>query len=292
MGVADADSKNTDSGLCPNGAEDFSEIRNGKKRMALSTAALVGATGGAGTTRTCLELANALAAGGDDVAVLDTAYDTQGLARHLPGRIDPDATTLVTDGSDRPLSAGTIEYDPDPDRAALDAEALPEPGRIVCLPARAPFERLARAKAPEAAQELEQRITAAATAFDRVLIDTPPLGSNPAVAAVTAAERVAVVAPATERGVDAVQTIRGRLQDVGTNADAVLATDRAGTGAFPEADADAILPQFDGEAPAGLETEAGVDALAAAADVVLGRELDFPLAEDGLVAAVESLREN
>ena len=260
--------------------------------MALSTAALVGATGGAGTTRSCLELADGLAAAGDDVAVLDAAYDTQGLARNLSGRIDPDATTLVTDGTDSPLSAGTIEYDPDADRAALDAEALPDPGRVVCVPARAPFERLARAKTPEAAQELERRITEAATAFDRVLIDTPPLGSNPAVAAATAAERVAVVAPATERGVDAVQTTRGRLQDVGTTADAVLAVDRGGRGAFPEADADAVLPQFDAGAPAGLETETGVDALAAAADAVLARELDFPLAEGGLAAAVESLREN
>jgi len=259
--------------------------------MALSTAALVGATGGAGTTRSCLELATALAAAGDDVAVLDAAYDTQGLARHLPGRIDPDATTLVTDGSDRPLSEGTVEYDPDADRTALDAEALPDPGRAVCCPARAPFERLARAKTPEAAQELERRIGEAATAFDRVLIDTPPLGANPAVAAVTAAERVAVVAPATERGVDAVQTTRGRLQDVGTTADTVLAVDRAGTGAFPEADADVVLPQFDAETPAGLETATGVDALAAAADAVFGRELDFPLAAGGLAAAVDSLRD-
>ncbi|GAB7011923.1 AAA family ATPase [Halolamina salina] len=259
--------------------------------MALSTAALVGATGGAGTTRSCLELAGALAAAGDDVAVLDAAYDTQGLARHLPGRIDPDATALVTDGSDRPLSEATIEYDLDADCTALDAEALPDPGRVVCVPARAPFERLARAKTAEAAQELERRIDEAATAFDRVLIDTPPLGANPAVAAVTAAERVAVVAPATERGVDAVQTTRGCLQDVGTNADAVLAVDRTGTGTFPEADADATLPQFDAEAPAGLETETGVDALTTAADAVLGRELDLPLAESGLAAAVESLRE-
>ncbi|WP_435119300.1 ParA family protein [Halolamina sp. C58] len=259
--------------------------------MSATTAALVGATGGAGTTRSCLELAAALAAAGDDVAVLDAAYDTQGLARHLPGRIDPDATALVTDGSDRPLSAGTIEYDPGADRAALDTEALPESGRVVCCPARAPFERLARAKTAEAAQELERRITEAATAFDRVLIDTPPLGSNPAVAAVTAAERVAVVAPATERGVDAVQTTRGRLQDMGTTADAVVAVDRTGMRAFPEADADAILPQFDAEPPAGLETEAGVDALTTAADAVLGRGIELPLADGGLVAAVESLRD-
>lgn len=259
--------------------------------MSATTAAFVGATGGAGTTRSCLELATALAAAGEDVAVLDAAYDTQGLSRHLPGRLDPDATTLVTDGDDRPLSDGLVDYEPDPDRAALDAAELPEPGRIACLPARAPFERLSRAKTAGAARELERRIGEAATAFDRVLIDTPPLGSNPAVAATVTAERVAVVAPATERGVDAVGMTRGRLQDVGTNADAVVAVDRGGEAAFPDEDADAALPRFDGTAPAALETERGVEALSGVASAVLDRPLDLPLTEGGLVETVTSLRE-
>lgn len=260
--------------------------------MPATTAALVGTTGGAGTTRTCLELASTLAATGDDVAVLDATADTQGLARHLSGRLDPDATALVTEETDRPLAEGLVEYDPGADRAALDTEALPDPGRVACLPARAPFERLARAKTPEAAQELDRRIDQAATEFDRVLVDVPAIPSNPAVAAVTAAERVALVTPATERGVDAVQTIRGRLQDVGTGADAVLAVDRAGTGAFPETDADATIPEFDRTAPAGLETEAGVEALTTAADGVLDRSLDLPCADGGLVETVTSLRED
>ncbi|WP_049980660.1 AAA family ATPase [Halolamina rubra] len=260
--------------------------------MAATTAALVGATGGAGTTRTCLELASVLAAAGDDVAVLDAAYDTQGLARRLAGRLDPDATALVTDMTDQPLAAGLVEFAPDADRAALDTETLPESGRIACLPARAPFERSARAKTAEAAQELESRIEAAATEFDRVLVDTPPLGSNPAVAAVTAADRVAVVTPASERGVDAAQTTRGRLQDVGTSADAVLAVDRDGTDSFPEADADAVLPQFSRDTPAALETESGVDAVTAAADAVFDRQLELQLAEGGLVDRVASLGGN
>lgn len=259
--------------------------------MSATTAALVGAAGGTGTTRTCLELAGALAATGEDVAVVDAAYDTQGLARHFSGRIDPDATELVTDGSDRPLAEALVEYEPDAEHAALDTDEQPEPGRIVCLPARAPFERLARAKTAEAAQELERRIDEAASEFDRVLIDTPPLGSNPAVAAVTAAERVAVVTAASERGVDAAQMLRGRLQDVEASADAVVAVDRAGEAAFPESDADAVLPQFDADTPAGLETEAGVDALVAAADTVLDHEIDLPLAEGGLVETVGSLRD-
>ena len=259
--------------------------------MTGTTAALVGATGGAGTTRTCLELATALAAAGEDVAVLDAAYDTQGLARHLPGRLDPDVTALVTDEADEPLSAGLVEYEPagdNRDSAPLDAEALPEPGRVACATARAPFERLARAKSADAAQHLEARIAEAADSFDCVLVDTPPLGSNPAVAAVTTAESVGVVAPATEHGHDAVQHTRGRLQDVGTAADAVVAVDLFGEAAFPEADADARLPNLDGGTPCGLETEAGVatlEGVAAALDV----ELDLPVADAGLTDRLGAL---
>ena len=259
--------------------------------MSATTAALVGAAGGAGTTRTALELATALATAGDDVAVLDAAYDTQGLSRHLSGRLDPDATALVTDESDRPLSEGLVDYESESQHAALDTEELPEPGRIPCLPARAPFERLARAKTAEAAKELERRIGEAATEFDHVLIDTPPLGSNPAVAAAVTAEQVVIVAPATERGVDAAQMTRGRLQDVGTSADAVVAVDRAGEAAFPDADADAVVPTFAEAAPASLETERGVEALSGVADAVFDRSLDLPLAEGGLVEAVTSLRD-
>lgn len=68
------------------------------------TAALVGAVGGAGTTRLAVEVGALLAADGDAVAVLDAAFATQGLGDYLDGRLDPDLTALVTD---RDL-AGTI----------------------------------------------------------------------------------------------------------------------------------------------------------------------------------------
>lgn len=71
------------------------------------TCALVGAAGGVGTTRLTLECASLLAADGRDVAVLDAAYGTQGLADRTPDRIDPDVTALCLD--DAPLAEGFLE---------------------------------------------------------------------------------------------------------------------------------------------------------------------------------------
>jgi cellulose biosynthesis protein BcsQ len=176
-------------------------------------AALVGATGGAGTTRLTIELGALLANDGREVVVFDAAFATQGLSDYLPGRIDPDLTALLTDERDAPLSAGLVDFPLD------DAE-----GRLACCPAVAPFERLARAKSPAAAQAFESRIAAAADAFDHVLVDTPPVAANQAVAAVNAAARTVVVAPATARGRDAVQRTIGRLDDLEVGADAVVAT--------------------------------------------------------------------
>jgi cellulose biosynthesis protein BcsQ len=183
------------------------------------SAALVGATGGAGTTRLTVELGALLASDGRHVAVLDAAFATQGLADHLSGRIDPDLTTLLTDDRDAPLADGLVDFSLDAE-AGADAEA----GRLACCPAVAPFERLARAKTPEAARALESRIDAATETFDHVLVDTPPVAANQSVAAVTAADRSVVVAPATTRGRDAVQRMRGRLDDVGVATDAVVST--------------------------------------------------------------------
>jgi cellulose biosynthesis protein BcsQ len=194
------------------------------------SAAFVGATGGAGTTRLTVELGALLANDGRDVVVLDAAFATQGLADYIPGRIDPDLTALLTDERDTPLSAGLVDV-------PLDAES----GRLACCPAAAPFERLARAKSPPAAQALESRIATAAETFDHVLVDTPPVAANQSVAAVNAADRIAVVAPATTRGRDAIQRMQGRLTDIGADADAVLATRgdlSVADAAVPETDAD------------------------------------------------------
>jgi len=158
--------------------------------MTPHTLALVGATGGAGTTRTAVELAAVGARAGLDVVVLDAAYATQGLSEYVAGRIGTDLTTLLTDEPDASLSAATYPIAVDDASDALD-------GRADVVPTRAPFERVARAKTAEAARALERRLDEAAAAYDAVVVDTPPVASNQAVAVVTTVDRVAAVRPAT-----------------------------------------------------------------------------------------------
>ena len=167
--------------------------------MGHDSLALVGAAGGVGTTRLTLEAGTLLARDGRDVAVLDAAYATQGLADLTPGRLEPDMTALCLD--DTPLET------------ALRDRSLDGAGRLAVCPARAPFERLARAKTPEAAEAFEDRIAEAARAFDHVLVDVPPVAANQAVAAVSAADAVAVVADAA-RADDAVPRARDRVGTV------------------------------------------------------------------------------
>lgn len=166
----------------------------------MNSVAVVGAVGGAGTTRTCLELAGVLARDGRSVVVLDAAYATQGLSDHVSGRITPDMTALVIE--DAPLASGLVEFD------------TPE-GQLSCCPTRAPFERLARAKTPSAARRFGELIEAATESFDHVLVDTPPVASNQAIAAVTGVDRIAVVTPANRPGTDGRVRTHDRLADLG-----------------------------------------------------------------------------
>ncbi|MFC7235296.1 ParA family protein [Halosegnis marinus] len=227
--------------------------------MSTNVTSLVGAVGGAGTTRLCIELAGLFAAEGDRAVVLDAAYATQGLADHMDGRIDPDATALVT--ADRPLADGLVGLDTAGD------------GTVEALPARASFERLARAKTPEAARRFESLLAEAREHADRVLVDVPPVAANQAVAAVNAADRVALVAPGTTRGADGVARLRDRLADIGTEADAVVAT-RAVECDF----ADACVPADDaepGETPVADTADGAFAAgVAAAAEVACDAEIE------------------
>lgn len=243
------------------------------------SAALVGATGGAGTTRTTVELAALLARDGERVAVVDAAFETQGLAQYVEGRIDPDVTRVLVD--DAALTEATVSL------------GLDQPGAVVTVPARAPFERLARAKAPAAARAFEDVIAEAARQFDRVLVDVPPLAANQAVAAVDAVERVVPVAPTTARGADALQRLRDRLADVGVDAGPSLAVQRpSGEADAPIESFDASLPRTDetavAAAPTCLDDEEFAAAVADTAEEVLDCSVDLTFDRPGLVSRVRA----
>ncbi|MDS0282467.1 MinD/ParA family ATP-binding protein [Haloarcula onubensis] len=238
--------------------------------MATPTLALVGAAGGAGTTRTTVEMAATLARAGRSVAVLDAAFGTQGLATYVGGRI-PDDVTAVAVGESA-LEAAL--YDADYDVA----------GRVVFCPAHAPFERLARAQAPDAARRLETAVADAASRFDHVLLDVPPVAANPAVAALTTADRRALVAPATPRGADLLPRQRGRLRDLDAPADAVVATRTDAADAIPVEDADYELPAAHPVGPSALDPESPLaPAVAAATEGLLGTDLALEFDEPGLL---------
>lgn len=174
------------------------------------TLAFVGAVGGAGTTRLAVESGALLAYTGHDVAVVDANFATQGLAEYVPGRIDPDVTSVVSEDGDFDEALYPITAD---FQGALDA-----------APVHAPFHRLARAKTAGAAERFERQLAAAALSYDVVVTDVPPLAANQAVAAVNASDQVAVVTPDTRRGADGLARVTGRLEDVGAGYDATVTT--------------------------------------------------------------------
>jgi septum site-determining protein MinD len=227
----------------------------GTERMS-ETVAFVGAAGGVGTTRVTLECGRLLADDGIDTAILDAAYGTQGLSDRVAGRIDPDMTALCL--SETPLEEGLID---------LPGERA---GRLSVCPAHASFERLARAKRPEAAERFGERIEAAARRFECVLVDTPPVATNPAVAAATAVGSVAVVCDG-DRAESAVPRTADRLADIGVDDPTTLLTR---TSAHP--DADVAVPEFGSETPASVSDSPGRDALADAVEVLTGFSVERP----------------
>ncbi|WP_135303544.1 AAA family ATPase [Haloarcula amylovorans] len=239
--------------------------------MGSSTLALVGVTGGAGTTRTAVEVAATLARANRSVAILDAAFATQGLATFVEGRIDAEVTTVAT--GEASLADALYDWD-------IDA-----PGRVALCPAHAPFERLARAKTPESARRFETAVADAAERFDHVLLDVPPVAANQSVAALVAARRRALVVPAARRGTDLLPRQRGRLHDVGAPADAVVATRTDAEGALTVSDADYAIPMAppDAPIPTALDLESTLaPAVAAATEGLLGVELDLSFPEPGL----------
>ena len=265
--------------------------------MQATTLALVGATGGAGTTRTAVELAALGARDGRDVVVVDAAFTTQGLSEYVSGRIGTDLAALLTDEADASLSAATYPLaggDSGGAGARGDGDATALPGRADAVPARAPFERVARAKTAEAARKLERRIDEAATAYDAVIVDAAPAGSNEAVAAVTAADRVEAVTPATTHGRDALQRLRGRVADVGGSVDGTVAVARAGGSAESDVgeNADTRLPAVDPSVESAPAAATGTGEYAAALAETYERAFDAALGiefeEPGLVDRIRS----
>ena len=237
--------------------------------METPTLALVGVAGGAGTTRTAVEMAATLGRADRSVAVLDAAFGTQGLATYVRGRITDDVTTVAVGESAFEAALYDADYD--------------VPGRVAFCPAHAPFERIARAKAPDAAQTLDTVVTDAADRFDHVLLDVPPVAANQAVAALTTADRRALVAPATQRGVDLLPRQRGRLRDLDAPADAVVATRTDAPDAVSVDDADHELPAGDPVGPSALDSDSPLaPAIAAAVEALLDLDLGLEFEESGL----------
>lgn len=254
--------------------------------------ALVGAVGGAGTTRTAVELAATLARDGRRVAVLDASLATQGLADYVEGRIDPDLTRLLTDGEasseERVTDAATTSVRPETTlENALYTLDIDASGEVVCLPTHAPFERLARAQTPEAARTFEHLVDETAERVDAVIVDVAPVASNVAIAAVTCVDRVSVVTPATPRGQDAVPRTRDRLADLGVEAHAVVST----RGVLPGANA--TIPEIEGtddapvaDAPAVLSDDTLTAAFVSVASATGRWSLDLDLEPGGVVEQV------
>jgi septum site-determining protein MinD len=227
----------------------------------MGSVAFVGAAGGVGTTTLTLGCGRALASEGHDTAVLDAAYGTQGLSDRVSDRIDPDMTALCLE--ETPLEAGLIDRE-------IDGA-----GRLAVCPARAPFERLARAKTADAAERFEERIGEAKRHFEFVLVDAPPVATNPAVAAVSAAETVAIVADG-DRAEDAVPRTEDRLADVGVDPSVTVVTR---TDDHP--DADVSVPPLEG-APIEEAAEGALsEVLSATAGVAIERA-----ETDGLLGGV------
>ncbi|WP_459193051.1 ParA family protein [Halosimplex sp. J119] len=227
--------------------------------------AVVSGVGGAGATRLSVEFAAALARDGYDAAVVDASFTTQGLAAFVPERIDPDVTRVLTE--DRPLAEAETTL------------SLDVPGSVTVAPALAAFERLARAKTSECARRLAERLSAATDRYDAVFVDVPPVGANQAVAAVTAADAVALVVPDTERGVEAVPRHCDRLGDVDAGVDAIVANQGNPDSPTVEA-ADAVIPTSEAtalsEAPTAVEPSAFTTALGAAVESLTGVDPDLP----------------
>ena len=109
------------------------------------------------------------------------------------------------------------------------------------------------------------------------------MAANQALAAVTAADRVGVVVPDSQRGADTLPRTLDRLADVDAGVDAVVAN-RAGDS--PQVDADAAVPESEQSTLADAPVCPGDDpfgrAVADAVAQVVGADVDRPDPESAL----------
>jgi hypothetical protein len=111
------------------------------------------------------------------------------------------------------------------------------------------------------------------------------VAANQAVAAVSACERVVLLAPASTRGGDALGRVDARLADLGVGVDATLST----FGALP--DADAAIPESAtrdvADAPTAVAGEDGfAPAVAAATELALDCTLSTEYEAGGVLDGV------
>lgn len=220
---------------------------------------LVGAAGGAGTTRLAVETAGHITARGDTVVVVDVDFATQGLADYVPGQFTTELTTALRDQ----VSLAELPI-------ALDVAHTPQPH---ALPSFAGLSRVATAMQQAAAEYLGDQLTALDDEFDHVLLDTPTPVTNPAIAAVTTADTVGVVFPRSPRGIESLHRTEGFLHDIDVAADYTISTPTPQEATI-EDPADIVIPQLADtpprDVPTTLGTGTGSDAVESLAGVITG----------------------
>lgn len=209
-----------------------------------TTTAFVGATGGAGTTRLTIECATLCAASGADVAVLDLAIDTQGIASYTDAALDPELTAVLTE--DAPIDQAMVTL------------STSTTGTVSLCPSRASVVQIAAAKTEDAADQLMPVIDQLSTEYDWLLLDIPPAVHNLALAGLQAADSRLVVTPATQCGADALRRMEGRFRDLDCDLSGVIATfDET---ASPVQRADTTIPAFEVTAPDAVPSILDADA--------------------------------
>ncbi|MFP4218412.1 MAG: hypothetical protein ACLFR6_06200, partial [Salinarchaeum sp.] len=105
---------------------------------------------------------------------------------------------------------------------------------------------------------------------------TPPIGSNPAVAAITEASTVGIATRADEPGLDALYTMQGRIDDIGAEWTATVATGRNKHADAVDVVLPDIVPGMSAPAdPASMPTQTRT-ALVTLANQLCGVELSTP----------------